>query len=369
MMKSNSLFLAMGGLLLLCNTAQAQNSVNSNLATANWSVNSAHSLAASPPSKSAVWAFVRGPFAGGADQVCDFRFANLRNSGTLSLVAVIDISSTAGCVGTQIFDKTASGFEQYSTFANTGDLRESIQDINHDGHLELILYGPLAPSVSSALGCDAEWPIIFAWTGSGYAEVSGQFKGYYKRYLDSLRKQLGAASTHMGEARQAAGRETPEAAPTVEVPGIGVSDSYSHAVGVVLPPAKPDASSSQVAAPVPAPDATDTPDASDDASDYDCTRIETAKTEQFLGVHSDTTMSAAIKDSESEDPNRRMLGAVIFSYIGSPEANADLKTLANDSHPDVAHLAKERMSYGKDPDDQYRQVTGDPVPDRWLPKP
>jgi hypothetical protein len=65
-----------------------------------------------------------------------------------------------------------------------------------------------------------------------------------------------------------------------------------------------------------------------DAGDYVCDRIQAAKTEQFLGIHSDATISAAIKDSESDDPDERTLASVIFSFVRTPEAIADLKTLA-----------------------------------------
>jgi HEAT repeat protein len=97
-------------------------------------------------------------------------------------------------------------------------------------------------------------------------------------------------------------------------------------------------------------------DAEDAASDVDkqvnyfCARLDEAKTEGLLGIHSDATMSYAIKASESEDPDERELAAYLFSYIGTAEATKDLKRLAADTNPEVAEAAKERLS-AEQPDD------------------
>jgi HEAT repeat protein len=77
-------------------------------------------------------------------------------------------------------------------------------------------------------------------------------------------------------------------------------------------------------------------------------------------------MSDAIKDSERNDPAKRALAAVIFSYIGTREALADLKTLANDSDPHVAKLAKERLSGEQDPG--AYEFDEERVPKAFLPK-
>jgi hypothetical protein len=58
------------------------------LASADWSVNGARNLASNPPSLDAVQDFYDRAF--GAEEswvrVCEFRFADLRNSGNLSLI-------------------------------------------------------------------------------------------------------------------------------------------------------------------------------------------------------------------------------------------------------------------------------------------
>lgn len=78
-------------------------------------------------------------------------------------------------------------------------------------------------------------------------------------------------------------------------------------------------------------------------------------------------MSAAIKDSESKNPNKRIVAAVIFSYLGTQEAEQDLKTLSNDADSRVADVAKRAASFGEDPppdarrmrrEDTYLNVTG-----------
>jgi hypothetical protein len=67
-------------------------------------------------------------------------------------------------------------------------------------------------------------------------------------------------------------------------------------------------------------------------------------------------MSAAIKDSESADPNKRILAAVIFSYLGTREAQQNLKTLSNDADSRVAAIARETASFGEDPSSSARTI-------------
>ena len=128
------------------------------LASADWSVKSTHSLASNPPSADVVQTFVNAAFGSDyAPSVCAFRFVDLRHSGNLSLVTVLN-SGWYLCNGLDIFDKTASGFEHYSTDAHTKeagepnqdfsseDLADSIQDVNHDGNFVLVLFGAIGSS-------------------------------------------------------------------------------------------------------------------------------------------------------------------------------------------------------------------------------
>ena len=67
-------------------------------------------------------------------------------------------------------------------------------------------------------------------------------------------------------------------------------------------------------------------------------------------------MSAAIRGSESDNPNDRIVAAVIFSYLGTQEAEQDLKTLGNDADSRVARIAKETASFGEDPGPGSRTI-------------
>jgi hypothetical protein len=198
----------------------------------------------------------------------------------------------------------------------------------------------------SEVGCDAQWPLVFAWTGNDYSEVSDRYKDYYRNYLKSLETQLAAYTS----------KSRPAAAQTANTASSGMR--FYNNLGTGGPPP-------MIAAPAPAP----TPQAAPTLDwqalqqsqrqaerDYPCARIEAAKTEAFLGINSTSTMSAAIKDSESDDPNKRILAAIIFSYLGTQEAEQDLKTLSNDADSDVAAAAKRAASTGEDPAEYYRRI-------------
>lgn len=333
------------------------------MATADWSVNGAHNLASNPPSLAAVQAFEHRAFGApedlDVDKVCAYRFADLRHSGNLSLVVSVDGGGNGGCNLTYIFDKTAAGFQLYSSEAVFSG-GEDVQDINHDGKLELILWAFIA--TPSEIGEECDWPLVFAWTGSEYSELGSQYQAYYQRYLKSLEKQIAAGSSAPREAPARAAGQTPGPQPTT-ISGFqqSVGDSSSSALNSASIPLRPFV--------VPVPDASTlapaTPASTPDPRDYACARVDAAKTEAFLGMHSDATMSDAIKDWESSDPDNRILAAVIFSFMKTPEATADLKTLANDSDATVSQEAKDQLSFGTEPDDYYRQLTEQPI--TWKP--
>lgn len=323
------------------------------LVSADWSANAAHNLASNPPSLDAVEDFTGRAIGESEDNppvdVCGFRFADLRSSGNLSLIVSVAPGSW-GCTELYIFDTAPTGFELYRANAVGHDLAHSVLDINHDGRHELVLWADLAPVATGTsfgkLGCDAQWPLIFAWTGNGYSEVGDQFKDYYRNYLKSLETQLAAYSPESG----LAAAQTANPAP-IRRGGewsLGSSGEGPAAVGGPIR-----------TTPAPTPEAASTPGwlaLNRARRDYPCTRIEAAKTEAFLGINSDSTMSAAIKDSESKDPNKRVLAAAIFSYLGSQEAEADLKTLSNDADSRVADIAKKSASLGEDPSPGFRKI-------------
>jgi hypothetical protein len=327
------------------------------LASANWSVDRTQSLDSNPPPADLIWDFVNRAVQGNPEQghLCKFRFADLRRSGNLSLVVSVDGGGNGGCNQTFIFDKTDSGFESYSSWAFfSGD--EDVQDINHDGKLELILWAPIAGP--DEIGEECEWPLVFAWTGIEYSEVSNQYRGYYERYLKSLEKQIAAGSSAAGEVQARAAGKILGSQPTT-------ISGFQQSVGESSSIALNSASIQRRPIIVPAPAASTLAPAisrsTPDPRDYACDSVQAAKTEQFLGNHSDASMIAAIKDAESNDPDRRTLAAVIFSFMKTPEATADLKTLANDSDPEVAKPAKDLLTEGTEPDDYYREIKMEPV--------
>jgi hypothetical protein len=330
--------------------ANAAGTASVDLSKADWSVKATHNLAANPPSLDAVQDFydratgVEMPLV----KVCEFRFADLRNSGNLSLIAMAD-PGNGECGLTQIFDRTPTGFDVYAGGGYAQDLAHSVLDLNHDGRHQLLLWSDLAlyakwSHFHSGLSCSAEWPLIFAWTGGTYSNVSDQYKDYYRGYLKSVNVRLAAYSSVLA----------PAAAPTANpAPAMGGAAEQAHGElppGVALEVNGGIGSRVQVA-PVPTPEGGSPAWAvqNEASANYPCTEIEAAKTEAFLGTRSASTMSAAIKDSESDDPDRRIAAAVVFSDLGTGEAEQDLKTLSNDADPKVAAVAKTAASFGEDP--------------------
>lgn len=320
------------------------------LAFYDWSVNPAHSLALKPPPLEVVQAFTNAIFRTDYTKVCDFVFADLHNSGTLSLIVSIDGGGTGGCNSMDIVDKTSSGFVIYSSWAFFLG-KDDVRDINGDGKRELVLWA-LMPIPEQNERCLS--PLIFAWSGTGYKEVSSQYKRYYQQYLKDLNEQMGIGSSSAESKQKSEGDKMPESQPTmVQLPQqTGFSGVFSDRPSVSL---HAEAPFTPQPAEVPSPATTPEPD-------DPCWRVNAAKTEAFLGVRSDATMNYAIKASESKDPDDRKLAAFMFSHIKAPEAMADLKKLAADSDPEVAEVAKDRLSAGSEPVDYYRQLNeGEPI--------
>jgi hypothetical protein len=347
--------LGLASCFLFKSVSAGTEAANLTLESVGWSVKASHNFVSNPPSLDAVQAFVRRAYGSdpnqNVDRVCAFRFADLRHSGNLSLVVSIDGGGTSGCNSSSIFDKTATGLEIYTSWAMFyGD--DDIQDINHNGKQELILWSPVASA--DEIGEECEWPMVYAWTGDGYAESSGQYREYHKRYLKSLNEQIAAYSSRVAQASPAAGQPREAVAP---IEGRGL-DTYARPPGGEVPLPQSDPSSAQIteAAPTPNP------------ADYACQMVQAAKTEQLLGIRTDTEVTAAaIKDSESDASGNRMLAAVLFSIMKTPETIADLKTLANDADTEVAKTAKSRLdNYVIKPSDHILEIKKESV---WWPTP
>jgi hypothetical protein len=170
------------------------------LALADWSVNALHSLAKEPPSRKEIEEFLG--LSDTDDSPCSFTFTDLRQTGTLSLVAASDSSGGGFCNGIGIIDRTAYGFEATdlpSEAIGQGiDVSKLVQDIGGDGKLELVVEMEVG-GYQGGVHCGLEWPVIFAWTGTSYADVSGQFKGYYRQQLAELERQLDGPAPKQAE--------------------------------------------------------------------------------------------------------------------------------------------------------------------------
>lgn len=298
------------------------------LVSADWSLTQAQVLNAE--SNAAVWNFMNAG-ASGTDnpengKLCEFHFVNLRNSGKLSLVICYDGGGTVDCNDVAIIDKTSTGFEFYDFSAAVPSLDfDSVQDLKNDGRYELIVRAGVASGGPNH--CAATWPVVYAWTGNGYSDVSSQYKGYYEKQLASLKEQIATE-----EAQAPAAGQTPESAPAVVSVPPAVNETFSSSSngGSMVPVVPvPAAASSMAAAAASIPDLAD-----------DCTEAEAAKIERFLGISRNAGLSDAIKWSESDDSATREFAADVLSEIGTPEAIEYLKTLSHDPDPDVAVVGR-----------------------------
>ena len=304
--------------------------------------------------------FVRKTSSIGAvtNQVCDAHFADLKHNGTLTLVLGDDGGGTADCNYTEIFNKNAGRFEEYFLDAYIGT--PGVEDINGDGHFEVIVdavagrenctrdYGTDALSICST--CTEYWPRVYAWTGSGYTEVSSQYPKYYERELVSLKKQIASIYAAEAAARRPARVPAPIQATTVSrPPGYWVSGtSEGKEFGSMQEQQRiPE----QVATPAPTPGAEEPPD----PSELDCLKAEAAKMERFLGRSKDPGMSDVIEWANSNDPAQRDFATGVLREIGTAQAQKYEQTLSRDSDRWVAKSAlSELKSWGKaEPPDTF----------------
>ncbi len=183
------------------------------LAADDWSVKASPNLSVKPPSAKLVDGFLRAYVHSYSDlyssaELCSFYFADLRHDGILSLVAGTGVTDRPSCRDVYIIDKTSSGFKIYMNSGAIGassDVADSIEDLHRDGKLEFILYNSLG---SLGNECIATWPVIYAWTGDNYANVSERFREFYRRRMDLLNKRI--AAVHPVRVRGVSLYEPPE---------------------------------------------------------------------------------------------------------------------------------------------------------------
>jgi hypothetical protein len=171
------------------------------LAFYDWSVTASPNLAADAPSREVVERFMVSIETsttgfiptGGTQELSSYKFADLRHDGFLSLVAQMasctDFPNEGFCA-VYIVDKTSTGFEIYKTIGSIepgGTVPLGVQDLGHDGNLEVIISQPFTSIFSQ---CIASWSAIYAWTGGGYRNVSDRFKDFYRGQLDALNKGI-----------------------------------------------------------------------------------------------------------------------------------------------------------------------------------
>ena len=260
----------------------------SSLASYDWSAKASPNLVSNPPPQTVVESFLSSvqisvwgdSDLGSGESVCSFRFADLRHDGFLSLVAGIGVTERS-CGNIYIIDKTASNLEIYfSAGANDAgrDVSARIADLRHDGSLEFLLEDELG---SIAGQCSAVSTAIYAWTGSGYTNVSDRFKDFYQQRLDSLNKKISALQ-----------------------PFIPKGASYE-------PPEK------------------------------ECLEAEAAKIQRFLRISSEAGLDQAIRLANSKDWAKRNFAAEILGEIGTPKARRYLETMVKDSD---LYMAKASLS-------------------------
>ena len=312
---------------VFCVFVKSLEAAQTELAAADWSVQSPHSLLVNPPSDDGVLTLLNKLtyIPGSYTRICSSRFADLRHSGTLSLIVS---ASDGGVCDLQIIDKTASGFVLYDVDSSR-DSNIELKDIDENGGLELIADVDLT-SYDGAGHCEATWPVVYAWTGSGYIDVSNQYKGYYEQYLKSLNRRMAASFSGVEEAQAPVASYTPESEATTSR-YIYTLSPYSE-----LPP--PDASTVQGESPAPAA----TPGAAIGADP--CMEAEAAKIERFLGISRDAGMSDAINWANTDDVATRRFAIDILSDIGTSDAIVYLRTLSNDSNREVAYFAKSALA-------------------------
>jgi hypothetical protein len=347
------------GFLLTAVTAAAQPPLD-DLKRADWSVNAPHDLAHNPPSKEAIWSFIghlpgRVPDMG---KLCDFHFVDLRGQGSLSLVVSDDAGGTVDCNDVEIFDKTSGGIEQY---LQPGYLdTPGVEDINGNGRFEVVVYDTAAVEYGGTSDaevmhceicrtCEENWPIVYAWTGSGYTEVSTQYPKFYEHELASVKKQIAA----IDEAEAASRRPAPVVQPAVQVPmavgefshgGVGFGGGFGASGEKQIGARQQQQTLESPPAASSIPDDAEPPD----ENELDCLQAEAAKIERFLGRSREAGMNDAIRWANSNNAGEREFAASVLPEIGTAEALRYEQTLSRDSQPDVAESAKEELKdWGK----------------------
>jgi hypothetical protein len=140
--------------------------------------------------RNSVWSFVNRLWHKDSDEdiskLCACQFADLWHSGTLSLVLSRDAGGTADCNDVDVIDKSPTGFEDYN-FNGPSTYLDGVKDLKGNGQQEL--------TVDRAFlmhHCVATWPVIYAWTGSGYSERHEQLQGLVRAMVCLAKGRMAA---------------------------------------------------------------------------------------------------------------------------------------------------------------------------------
>lgn len=329
------------------------------LASADWSVSSPHSLASNRPSSAAIMSFLQYlseirypqiPFP--IVPICTAEFADLRGSGTLSLVVA---ENDGRFCHLHVVDKVPQGYERYSFDLAHGADGPEIKDLGGNGKLELIVLTDVTP-YEGARYCMVQWPVVYAWNGSTYADVSSQYKGFYEQTLASLKKQIAAAEGENEQAQEASPAMGGNGGQPVSGSSNGTDALPPNAVvQAQSPPTNTSGQSPENRLEPSGPRYSIIPPSAEpeytapDSSGLSCIKAEAAKIARFVGSSPDAGMAEAISLKNSGDPEDRGFAAWVLADIGTPEAVTDIHELLQDSDPHVkadAQFALEQVSKG-----------------------
>jgi hypothetical protein len=307
------------------------------LATADWSVSSPKSLAVNPPTDDmgdAVLALVKKLDPETTENYLDlcpsdaWKFVDLHHSGTFSLV--VGLSDGRFCGENLIIDKAASGFREYdlSPLSSSHFSGPQVEDLSGKGDFVVIEWRDFTEfNGMNTRPCIADFPVVFAWTGDGYTDVSNQHKQYYEHQLASLKAQIDAAE---------APPTTVTLVPTPDTTAVQQSESSRLSPHISQGGRQPFFIAKTIPeprSPAPVPATAVTPA-------HDCTMAEAAKIERFLGIDKDAGMEDAVKWADSSDRDERIFAVAVLKDIGTPSAIDYLRTLSNDSSGLVARHAE-----------------------------
>jgi hypothetical protein len=161
------------------------------LSSYNWAITAPHNLATNPPSMATVTSFVNNLSDEQYPRVCAVRFAPLRPS-TGNLTLIVNPCDDSPSPGIDIVDRTSAGFEYRDVEGYRDTATESVaagpRDLAGNGALELILESALTDYDGGTGHCVATWPVIYAWDGSNYSNVSAQsqYRPFYQQELAAV---------------------------------------------------------------------------------------------------------------------------------------------------------------------------------------